>query len=583
MTYSDNYNIRTKNVKFNDVADAIDGSLTRSYGGVTTGTSTTYLATTTPAWTSYEPGQILTVIPHVDNAGACTINVSALGAKAIKRGGADLVAGDLKASIPTVLVYSGTYFESLILQNYLARDGSNSMTGDLNLGGFKIKNLSAGTAALPALYSGTDSNTGVFFPSADTWAVSTGGNERLRVDSTGNIGIGTSSPGENLHLRSAAPRIRLEDSDVASTIFGQISANGGVGAVVIQADPNNAAANSYIGFDVDGTERGRFNSTQFTTSVDIRTTASTIINNASPTIYLQDTDNRSSMIHCNGGILHFLRGDAANSLGWATLNGYWPLTLNLETNFAQFGGGVSSVGDITANSGNLVSSVSSAEGGNLRLMNNTKTGSACYMWVFYNMTGGYGNEMQLWRYPASGGAVQTARWSDGGDYTQNGSITAASNIIASNILQINGIGAKFTGATIVGSDNNMGLRWSSPNIYGTVDNVVQAVLGTVSDYRLKSNFTPKYTALSIVEQIRPGSYNPVELDGGVCDKEHWGIIAHELKEILPCLVTGEKDAVNEEGNPIYQSIDYAGIVPYLIVAIQELNTKIEAINGRSDT
>ena len=50
-----------------------------------------------------------------------------------------------------------------------------------------------GSASTPAV-QGEDTNTGVFFPAADTVAVATGGSERMRVDSSGNVGIGRSSP-----------------------------------------------------------------------------------------------------------------------------------------------------------------------------------------------------------------------------------------------------------------------------------------------------------------------------------------------------------------------------------------------------
>jgi hypothetical protein len=50
-----------------------------------------------------------------------------------------------------------------------------------------------GSAGTPAV-QGEDTNTGIFFPAADTVAVATGGTERVRVDSSGNVGIGTSSP-----------------------------------------------------------------------------------------------------------------------------------------------------------------------------------------------------------------------------------------------------------------------------------------------------------------------------------------------------------------------------------------------------
>lgn len=50
-----------------------------------------------------------------------------------------------------------------------------------------------GSAATPAV-QGEDTNTGVFFPAADTVAVATGGTERLRVDAGGYLGLGTSTP-----------------------------------------------------------------------------------------------------------------------------------------------------------------------------------------------------------------------------------------------------------------------------------------------------------------------------------------------------------------------------------------------------
>jgi len=53
-----------------------------------------------------------------------------------------------------------------------------------------VATFSAGTAALPAITTTGDTNTGIFFPAADTVGVSTGGSERLRVDSSGNVGIG---------------------------------------------------------------------------------------------------------------------------------------------------------------------------------------------------------------------------------------------------------------------------------------------------------------------------------------------------------------------------------------------------------
>lgn len=56
-----------------------------------------------------------------------------------------------------------------------------------------------GTAATPAI-RGTDTNTGIFFPAADTIAFSEGGTEVARIDSNGNFGVGTSSPADKLDV-----------------------------------------------------------------------------------------------------------------------------------------------------------------------------------------------------------------------------------------------------------------------------------------------------------------------------------------------------------------------------------------------
>jgi hypothetical protein len=68
----------------------------------------------------------------------------------------------------------------------------------------------AGTASLPALTTTGDLNTGVFFPAADTIAFAEGGAEAMRIDSSGNVGIGTSSPGNTLDVaNSGTGQLRL--------------------------------------------------------------------------------------------------------------------------------------------------------------------------------------------------------------------------------------------------------------------------------------------------------------------------------------------------------------------------------------
>jgi hypothetical protein len=71
------------------------------------------------------------------------------------------------------------------------------------------------------------------------------------------------------------------------------------------------------------------------------------LNLGDPTIVFQDTDHRSAMIHVNSNTFYVLRGAGTNSSGWATANGYWPLTINLENNNAEFGNTLNAVGALT--------------------------------------------------------------------------------------------------------------------------------------------------------------------------------------------------------------------------------------------
>jgi len=67
-----------------------------------------------------------------------------------------------------------------------------------------------GTAAAPALSASGDTNTGIYFPAADTIGFTEGGVEAMRIDSAGNVGIGTSSPTERISVSSAgATGLRL--------------------------------------------------------------------------------------------------------------------------------------------------------------------------------------------------------------------------------------------------------------------------------------------------------------------------------------------------------------------------------------
>ena len=82
-----------------------------------------------------------------------------------------------------------------------------------------------------------------------------------------------------------------------------------------------------------------------------------------------------------------------------------------------------------------------------------------------------------------------------------------------------------------------------------------------SDYRMKQNSQPLLPS-RIVDQLYPVEY---DLSGGTHDM---GFIAHEVQEVLPFLVTGEKDG------PHMQSLNYNGFIALLVKEMKELKSRL---------
>ena len=99
-----------------------------------------------------------------------------------------------------------------------------------------------------------------------------------------------------------------------------------------------------------------------------------------------------------------------------------------------------------------------------------------------------------------------------------------------------------------------------------------------SDYRLKENIVPMTGALAKVAQL-----NPVTYTWKASGTAGQGFIAHELQEHFPEAVSGEKDAVDAEGKPIYQGMDTSFLVATLTAAIKEQQTVINDLKARIET
>jgi hypothetical protein len=98
---------------------------------------------------------------------------------------------------------------------------------------------------------------------------------------------------------------------------------------------------------------------------------------------------------------------------------------------------------------------------------------------------------------------------------------------------------------------------------------------TSSDYRLKENVVPLTGAVDRLLQI------PVHRFNFIADPDHTvdGFIAHEAQAVVPECVTGTKDEVDADGNPIYQGIDQSKLVPLLTAALQETIAELQALKA----
>ena len=112
---------------------------------------------------------------------------------------------------------------------------------------------------------------------------------------------------------------------------------------------------------------------------------------------------------------------------------------------------------------------------------------------------------------------------------------------------------------------------------GTISVTASATsYNTTSDYRLKENVVSLSGAIARLNQLSVYRFNFIVDPTVVVD----GFIAHEAAAVVPECVTGEKDAEDENGDPIYQGIDQSKIVPLLTAALQEAIAMINALEAR---
>jgi len=128
----------------------------------------------------------------------------------------------------------------------------------------------------------------------------------------------------------------------------------------------------------------------------------------------------------------------------------------------------------------------------------------------------------------------------------------------------------------VASNNNVMVFQLDGSFQGDIDfNGGVVRYNTTSDYRRKENVTPLENATNQLKQLKTYNFNFIDNP----DFTHQGFLAHEAQEVVPNAVSGSKDAVDSDGNPIYQTMDNSVLVPLLVKTIQELEVRITTLEG----
>jgi hypothetical protein len=139
----------------------------------------------------------------------------------------------------------------------------------------------------------------------------------------------------------------------------------------------------------------------------------------------------------------------------------------------------------------------------------------------------------------------------------------------------NSVAAFFRYENTTGNAINVVFDYNSVTVGSIISSATTTTYNTSSDYRLKEDVQPMVGASDRLMALKPVNF-AWKVDGSRVD----GFLAHEAQEVVPECVTGEKDAVDDEGNPQYQGIDQSKLAPLLVAALQEALTKIEALEAR---
>ena len=126
---------------------------------------------------------------------------------------------------------------------------------------------------------------------------------------------------------------------------------------------------------------------------------------------------------------------------------------------------------------------------------------------------------------------------------------------------------------------SQGVRFHA-NGYGTIVgtigwNTSSTSYNTSSDYRLKENVNYSWDGTALLKQLKPAKFNFKVSPDTTVD----GFMAHEVSSVVPHAVTNKKDDKNDDGTPLYQTMDSSKLVPLLTKSLQEALARIDTLEA----
>ena len=365
-----------------------------------------------------------------------------------------------------------------------------------------------------------------------------GGNERMRIDSAGNVGIGNTTMSSFSSAGTTRFVVGDGSGDEGMTIYSGNASSANIAfADGTSGDARHAGIISYL----HGENSMRF-FTNGTEKIKLLSDGKVGIGTSSPTTTLS----------VNGVITHI--GGTASS------------TSDLTTGGLHFHDASTSAGNIMPITFTPSATANRARAG-IGFISQAQDGSA-----------GFAADIAFYtRGAADGSTLGTS------DERMRISSTGKVGINLANtgtaMLKIGIPNAQYGLETLPEVNQTYYaaiFRNSSGNDVGRIESTASATsFVTSSDYRLKENVSYDFDATTRLKQLKPSRFNFINTPDTTVD----GFLAHEVSGIVPEAISGEKDAVDSDGNAVYQGIDQSKLIPLLVKTIQELEARIRTLEN----